>query len=377
MENTRYKKVQDTFIANNCKLLTTEQEYVEMNYKKLPKYKYIASCGHEHIVFYNVFISRKTGIICPSCTTVKNSIIAKEKVSNNKLLCIVQELDAINYVSQLISEHFITVKAFDGCKSDLMVKPKNSNENKWLGIQVKSRLLNTNGYSFATLKKDYSICMILCICLEDKRMWGFTQENIQGLIKLSIGLNKSKYDKYELTENTIIEALNKNYELLKNDFDILNIPTNIYQQREQEFRKYREGVLDYIQFENNNMEGLVYDFKIGNKKIQEKVCAYSKADNKRYLFNLCKNNGLINKKHNQIQYDKGDNDIYWLNCADKTYFFVIPETILIEHEFIGNEKTKQFFKVTPSKLHKKNMWLKPYLFNYTDIDKDRLLQILE
>jgi len=374
MENIRYKKVQDSFIQKNCKLLTTEEEFIAMGNKKLPKYKYIASCGHEHIVFYNVFVSRNTGIICPSCMTKKNSIIAKNRVQDNKLVCIIHELDAINYIMQYISEHFITQKAFDGCKADIMIKPRNSIENKWLGIQVKSCLMRTNGYSFALVNKDYSTCMILCICLEDKKMWGFVQENIQGLLKLSIGLNKSKYSKYELTEDTITETLNKNYELLKNDFDLLNIPINIYQQREQEFRKYRESILDYIHFENNQMEGLVYDFKIGNKKIQEKVCAGN--DNK-YMFCLCKNNGLIDKKHNQIQYDIGDNDIYWLNCADKTYFYVIPEIILIEKNFIGNKSTKKLFKVTPSNEHKKTEWLKPYLFNYTNINKERLLRIIE
>ena len=153
----------------------------------------------------------------------------------------------------------------------------------------------------------------------------------------------------------------------------MNKPINIYQQREQEFRKYRENKIDFIQFHYDNMEGTVYDFKIGNLKIQEKVAKINNEN--RHIFFLCKSNGF----HNQIQYDIGDNDYYWLNCDDKKYFFVIPEKILVDKEFIGNKKEKSniFLKfVVKEKLHKNSSWLQPYMFNYENIDKERLLKVL-
>jgi len=45
----------------------------------------------------------------------------------------------------------------------------------------------------------------------------------------------------------------------------------IYQQREQEFYKYRESKIDFLTFAYNDMEGQVFDFTIDNLKIQEKV----------------------------------------------------------------------------------------------------------
>ena len=127
------------------------------------------------------------------------------------------------------------------------------------------------------------------------------------------------------------------------------------------------------------MEATVYDFKIGNLKIQEKVAKISDKE-ARYKFCLCKNNGTKNGKHNQIQYDIGDNDFYWLNCDDKKTFFVIPEAALINRGIIGNNdgKRSMFFKITIKELlHKNSLWLQPFMFNYEDIDKERLLITLQ
>jgi hypothetical protein len=122
------------------------------------------------------------------------------------------------------------------------------------------------------------------------------------------------------------------------------------------------------------MEGTVYDFKIGNFKVQEKV---TKMNNNECRFQLCKNNGNKNKKKTLIQYNIGDNDFYWLNCDNKKMFFVIPEKILFDKNIIGNNKTNLFLKITIKEiLHKKSSWLQPYLFNYENIDKERLLNIL-
>ena len=178
----------------------------------------------------------------------------------------------------------------------------------------------------------------------------------------------------------IINKLNNLYNnTSKLSFDKLNTPITLYQQREQIFRKYREEKIDFIKYEYGGMEGTVYDFKIGNFKIQEKVTKKCDKTN-RYRFDICKNNGQINGKKNQIQYDIGDNDFYWLNCDDKKTFFVIPEAILVKKSIIGNNKTNNNFWLSVRVndiLHKKSLWLQPYMFDYENIDKNRLLDLLK
>jgi len=125
------------------------------------------------------------------------------------------------------------------------------------------------------------------------------------------------------------------------------------------------------------MEGSVFDFKIENYNVQEKV---KKIDNKnKYVFELSKNNGSTNGIRNKSQCDIGDNDYYWLNCDNKKIFFVIPENILIDKDLIGNKNGKKIkFKVTLQKpLHKNIKWLEPYMFNYENIDKIRLLNLFK
>lgn len=377
-----YQELAECFAIENCKLLTTEKEYNEM-YQKYPKYKYVASCGHENCVHFHVFIGRKTGVICPKCVIKRNSAKAKETMSTDKLQQLKQELVGIDYLKVLLSNDFDIVKAFDGCKADVIIKPKIITTNNWLGLQIKSTRTSIREYS-AHLGQEYIDCIVMVMYLTENntanKIWAIPYENVANLTKISIGLYKSKYNQYEVTTETIVQNLLTAYNNCKNlkSFEELDTPINIYQQREQEYRKFRESTLNFIQFTDNGMEGLVYDFMIGNKKVQEKVGGFYKNS---CVFRLHKSNGtkLVNNKRNiiYVQYDKGDNNLYWLNCDNKQHFYVIPEQILINKGYIGNIKTKTFLKINPTSRQIATNWLTPYLFDYTAVDKDRLIQIIE
>lgn len=378
-----YENIIEEFNKQNCKLLTTKEEYIDIlkNTKKVYRLNYIASCGHTHIVFYNVFKSRGTGIVCPSCKNKKIGYDKKEKMKNNemsKTSTIEQECKFINQIQLFLKNDFEIIKAFDGCNIDIIFKPKNIIDDKWVGIQVKTTNVRHLTYSFH-INNIYKNCLLLFYCCEDETMWLIPENIIGNQKKVSIGYNKSKYNIYKICKDNLINKLNEFYNKTTNfEFDKLNTPTCIYQQREQFFRKYREEKIKFLDFGYDNIEGTVYDFKIKNFKVQEKVAKISDKEN-RYYFQLCKNNGLINGKQNQIQYDIGDNDFYWLNCDNKKTFFVIPEKALIDKGLIGknNVKASIFFKITVKDLlHKNSSWLQPYMFNYEQVDKERLLTIL-
>ena len=381
-----YENVAEEFNKRKCQLLTSKEEHAEI-LQQLKKCKhnyklhYIASCGHTHNVFYNVFKSRGTGIICPLCKKKENSKIKKEQIQNkeiSKTSYIEQEFTCIQMIIQLLQNDFEIIKAFDCCIVDIIFRPRHIIEDKWVGIQVKTTKVRNRTYSFS-INNIYKDCLLLFYCFEDEKMWLIPENMIDHQTKVSIGYTKSKYNIYNVSNNNLIYKLNELYRTTSQfAFDKLNLPINIYQQREQSFRTFRDNILHFIPFVYENMEGTVYDFKIGNLKIQEKV---SQIGNKNsYCFQLCKNNGKkINNKMIQIQYDIGDNDFYWLNCANQTYFFVIPEKILIERQIIGNQKEKNntsFKCVVKETLHKNSSWLQPFMFNYENIDKERLLAIL-
>ncbi len=388
MVNT-YKNVVNEFNNKKCKLLDTEDEFNEIKNNSPNssfKLNYIASCGHKHVVFYNVFKSRNTGVICPLCKNREIGKVKKVKMENgeiSKIYTVEQEFKFIKEFQKLTENTFNIIKAFDGCNIDIIYKPNNIEEDKWVGIQVKTTNKINLTYSFH-MHNIYKNCLILLYCIEDKNMWLIPENIIGNQVKLSIGINKSKYNIYNVSEVNLINKLNELYTYTtKFEFEILNKPTNVYQQRELLFKNYRQKIINFIDFKYDEMEATVYDFKINNYRIQEKVSKLHDKEN-RYLFFLCKNNGQINGKRNQIQYDIGDNDFYWLNCDNKKYFFVIPEKILIDKGYIGNNpenKNRQHIKVTvKDNLYHKSQWLTPYMFNYEtineEVNKNRLCNLL-
>ena len=169
--------------------------------------------------------------------------------------------------------------------------------------------------------------------------------------------------------DNIKEKLINFYENIpKFQFDILNTPTSETQKQEQYYRKLREEKLDFITFIYPDFEGPVCDFKIGDKRVQEKVVFICKNNPNSFGFSLNKNNG---KKYN-CSYNLGDNDFYWLHCKNTTRFYVIPETILIENGFIG-DNCKEHLYISPTNIRTK--WTDDYFFDYDDLDKDILLEL--
>lgn len=382
--NNVYDNIEEEFKKKNCKLLTSKEEYnnlLKLSIKGNYRLYYTASCGHNHTVFYNVFKYRGTGIICPNCKNKQIGECKKEKIKNNeitKLHCIEQEFSFIQHLHDLLIDEFEIKKVFDGCLVDIIYRPKNIIEDKWVGIQIKTTAVKHLTYSFH-INNIYNNCLLLLYCCDDNTIWLMPENTIINQTKISIGFTTSKYNIYKLDESMLIDKLKYLYVHTTNfSFNKLNTPINIYQQREQEFRKYRESKIDFINFEYDNMEGKVYDFKIGNLKVQEKVCTFYSKEN-RYNICLCKNNGFIKSKKNHIQYDIGDNDFYWINCHDKCIFFVIPEFVLINKRLIGNinEINPIFMKISIKTLFNKSSWLYPYIFDYQNIDRDRLLTILD
>lgn len=364
-----YETIYEDFSRENCLLLTSREEHEKLPSRN-PKYRYIASCKHENVVFFNVFKHRRSGVVCAKCKRKEIALKQQESLQNNKLIFLEQELAGINYIKQMLNEDFFIDKAFDGCSADIILKPKVVHGNQWIGIQIKTTKCASAGYGFQLGRVEYEDILVLCICVYNWKMWAIPYEHIRGKSKVSIGLKKShKYEKYHVDKNDIVEKMQDYYKIMtKFKYEDINKPKNIYQQREQMYELYRISKINFIEFKRNTMEGLVYDFTIENLRVQEKVggqCAHRLGC---FIFHLLKNNGP-----SISQYDVNDNDFYWLNCDNNKHFFVVPNQILIDHNYIGNQRKTKVLKVTPIE---PSAWLQPYLFDYDNIDKSRILSVL-
>lgn len=374
LEIPTYESMSSYFESKNCKLCYTKDEFNNYYINNRQKLNYIASCGHENNVSWKNFQSLNQGINCPKCVNKNTGEKLKEfrALDDNKNSCI-QEIKCINYFKDLVSNNFTTIKTFDGCKADIVIRKNNEEEDLWLGIQVKTTNKKTekDQYYFRLNNGKYDNCILLCICEEDKKMWLIPYEEVHGLKTIGIA-QKSKYNKYEVTSENLTEKLTIYYNsTIKFDFNTLNTPTSKSQQQEQEYRSLRELKIDFIEFTNNHVEGLVYDFKIGEKKVQEKVGSIIHNNPNSFSFNLNKYECRIEGKCINQSYKPGDNDLYWLNCKNNK-FYVIPEKELIEHGYIGNK-----LKLYVSPTNENTEWCNKYLFDYDNIDKKRLLQIFK
>ena len=367
-----YEVVCKKFTDKNCSVTMSKEEFDESYKNNNCKIKYTACCGHENNVSYKNFTTLNQGLNCPKCVNKNTGEKLKEfRVGDNKNSCL-QELKCINYVKTLISDKFAIIKTFDGCKADIVIKTIYEEHDLWLGIQVKTTFKKTNReqYYFRLNNGQYNNCILLCICEEDKKMWLIPYEEVNGLKTIGIA-QKSKYNKYEVTSENLIKKLQLYYDsTTKINLNILNTPTSKSQQQEQEYRNLRETKIDFIDFINNEVEGLVYDFKIGEKKVQEKVGSIIHGNHNSFSFNLIKYKCRVQGKCINKSYEEGDNDLYWLHCINRK-FYVIPEKELIYNGYIGN---KLNLYVSPT--NENTEWCNKYLFDYDNIDKERLLQII-
>lgn len=90
-----------------------------------------------------------------------------------------------------------------------------------------------------------------------------------NILKLNIS-KKSKYNVHLTNELDIINKLMKYFleEIIKLfDLEYCKKPINIYQQREMNYRDYRESKIFNIKFEYPDVEQCYYDFIINGYKI--------------------------------------------------------------------------------------------------------------
>ena len=380
-----YEMTTEIFKKKGCKLLTTKDEFEELKKIKTNKrkFKIIGSCGHEIISPNFIEVMQKDKINCNECKSdISKKEIKKFKEENNAPKSMIIENNGVKYLEKLIEEHFKLVKTRECCKADVLIKPLKNENDSWLPIQLKitSEKCYNGTYKFS-IKRKYTDMAVMLICVKDRNMWFFKPNEIKSVSCITIGGSTSKkYDNNLVTKSNIFQILTDLYNKKKFNINFIsgNMPQTETAQLEYKYVRIRENKISFLNFTNNTIDGLVYDFKIENLKIQEKVCSTNVNKYKHIYTCLGKSNGKkINRKLEKRPYDEGDNDFYWLNIQNEKTFYVVPETELINSGHIA----------TPTCQGIKNLNLTTcygiislYEFDYTTINeqknKDRLLDLL-
>jgi len=380
-----YVGVLKIFADKRCELYTTEEEYndmIKITSANKCKFTFKASCGHDNTVTLTNFIQKGSGVICKICmkSQVSGKLVEYQK-NNDKPAGKgnVQETEGFNKINDMLINDFDVIKTNEGCTADFIIKPKKFNEDKWLGIQLKTTQgICHNLYSFRLHDTKYENMLILCYCISNNSTWLIPFDVVAHIKNnLNIGLtDKSIYNKYKVNEkNTLSIGLLKYFTALK--LDILEnylIPKNICQQNEIKYRKIREESCKFLKFEKPEIEQSYYDFTINGKKIQEKVACKRNDRKDTYLVCICRGRSHEDRR----QYILGMNDYYWIHIPEIDLFFLFPERELFNNGFIqdpNEEKNTKFF--LSLKINIKKSWYHKYQYDYKNLDENIISKLFE
>jgi hypothetical protein len=372
-----YTNIKNAYESKGCKLLTTEEEYLTLR-QKLPLknllFDMISICGHTEKSLYYSFIGSNTCLYCKRCTIVRAREISILQAKNDDgygASLVTQKL-AIDIVKKTCENYFDVVKTNDGCDSDIIIRPKNTHDDLWLKIKIKSTIYSEGSIQFRINKIHNSIYIMVSITTQE--MWLFDPDKI--LIKTYyMGNKRAQYDdNFIKSQDNLQLRLNTKYndKLYTDTFVQVNRPIGKTMQLEYEYVLKRESTIDFLEFKRNEITGSVYNFKVGDLKFQETV--FSIMVNKTSLTAyIGKNSGRKTRK----PYERGDNDFYWLNPNDtNNNFYVVPESALISNGYISDAEKigKTYLSINM------NSWLKNYKFNYntikTNSESGRLRELL-
>lgn len=397
MVRLTYDSLLETYKKKDCKLILTEEEYNKIKKISRHKYKFISSCGHENTGYiYNMNLTN-AGVLCKDCQYKKISKKQRGKIklnngiSNSSLL----EYQGYTILKNIIKDKFYVEKCTDSCDSDIIIKPIEINKDKWLRIQLKTTLKPSYGlFTYKGLNKNYKNCIVLCMSLHsanyvlynklNPQIWIFEHNEVSHVNHLSIGIGNSKYSKNKIRiinlNNKLLDDYSKYNKLNKTDNkDRCMIPNTLFTKEEYKYRLRREKELNFINFEQSYIDNTVYNFKINNFQHQEKICTKCIKKN-RYYYQA----SLTRRNYSdRFNYKLTDNDFYWFWIPDSTLFYVIPESVLYEYDFInedytlGNKAILLYPYYDEYQLMKtKNDWSSDYKFDLKNLDKDKLCDLI-
>jgi hypothetical protein len=372
-----YDNIKSKLEEEGCTLLTTIDEYNDL-YSKIKnkhaiRYKYIAKCGHENDVAYTNFIKRKTGVICKDCVKKNTSHILK---TINKTT-FHTENNGINIFTKYMSNNYTIKRTNECCIVDLAIKENIKDTDEWIPIQMKTtkKKSDHNMYSFCEIKSHYKDMLLVCICIEEEKIWiiPYNELNVKSRLNIS---ERSKYNKYLIDNNDIEKYIQKYKSSIKRlQLDVCMTPNCELQQRELLYKNKRETCINFLNYTYPIIQQTCVDFIVNGKNVQEKVAGNPK--NKSLHITLGCYNERINKKRQYRTYRLGENDFYWFHSSIDDRFWIVPEIELYNNKFISraDDTMKKQNICINYKYTDKTQFLSKYEFNYSNITDDTIMKI--
>lgn len=267
----------------------------------------------------------------------------------------------------------------DGCKADFMFNF--SNEDKWIGVQIKTvtetikKYGNNSYWKFDNIDTDYSGMLIYLRCITDGNGWLIPYNVLRTYYvgnHLYLPVSNTgaiDWDKYRVNDSNLCQKFmdyyfGENPALQFFTKDILKTPTSHTNQKEQRNREntislFSQLGLDVVKPE---VEDMHYDLICGKLKIQEKTSLFKRDQYLQICFRIDCGGGVF------VCYKEGDFDILYIHFPDgMRSFILLPMLKLIEHGIINGENGIKAINIDLEGIFDSNSeWIHEYLFNYDD-----------
>ena len=233
-----FEHICSLFTEKSCKVLTDKKEFEENHGNTKTNLLVQMACGHEENISQNCF-RRRTHCCCKKCLfdEMKNDVYdTTQQVSTSMLL----ESESFVYIDEILKDDFMVCKTHEACPADMIIKPKYTTTNEWIGIQLKARKKSENNlYNFGKIG-NYFDEIIICVSFPSKKIWVFKGKELQGKTSISIGVNKSKYSSHEVSKSDLLNYLHNSYRnQIKYTKESLNIPRTNMSKKEHSNRLLR------------------------------------------------------------------------------------------------------------------------------------------
>lgn len=367
-----YDDVDSLIVSKGCKLVTNKEEFEKHTLRAKAKLNIVSACGHPNIITFDMFKAQGCGVLCKLCAK-------KQSFDNRRHLdvaCTDIEHRAFIELRNMLDMEFDVQKMPESTKADFVIRPKEHTHDEWVALQLKAtyapRTKNSNNYQFRLDGKDYSDMTLVLYCLQDKRCWVVPYDKVAGLHNIAIGYTKSMYSCFQVSIDDWYVRWRKCYhDGIKKPLCEWKLQRPKSAQTEDEYRRFRESHLPYLQFEYPERDGLCYDFIVKGARVQEKVATVCKKNNViRPGFYIC------NLSRKMRKYVKGENDLYWIAIPGTSLFFLFSEDVLIKRGFVTLEHSPlDTSSMLPLDIHGLT-WTKDYLHDYACVTPEYMNQIL-
>lgn len=288
------------------------------------------------------------------------------------------------YLNNLIGEKFNFEITNRCCYYNHIIKPKNilsintHNEKIWFPVEIKYSNSSTEQHYYFTMRKKYKDILIICVSLEDNKIWIFPPNILEYTTKLKINKGISnRFEKYLVDNDNLIKVI-KNYYyqypnlmVSKNEnlFEKIS-DSNSHIKVEYEYKKKRLDYIQFIDFQNPISNFEPYNFVVNGFKVQECVSFISNSNKNQIVSIHKKQNGF------SLPFNYTDSDFYWIHERNCNNFYLIPSTILYEQGYLYSESQKG---KTTLNIDTNKSWLSKYEFSYDFINeephKTKLLEV--